>query len=282
MVLNSGLLSCFLLFISHSVFAIESLRTKVNVVLEEQNLVGASWAIIDGLETHTDAVGLFNADDNTLLLGIHKVQVGSITKTLMAAGTLSLVTEELLSLNTPITEILPELPFDTPWQKFNPILVHHLLDHTSGLHNLRLRHLLNSTATPNSELDEIFSNDPVLLQVFPPPGEYFSYSNLGYNILAMVIERVTGERYETLLQQQRLLPLGMPNSSFNYIAQTGDYADPLLAFGHLDNRQSINNIPNYLRAVSQFTTTPKDMQKFMAFLMGYKNTNNLRGQAHRK
>ena len=68
-------------------------------------LVGASWAIIDGSETHTGAVGLFNAQDNTLLLDIHKVQVDSITKILVAAGTLSLVTKGLLSLNTPVTVI---------------------------------------------------------------------------------------------------------------------------------------------------------------------------------
>ena len=98
MVLKQCLLACIVLFISHTVFAIESLRTKVSHVLDEQNLVGASWAIIDGVNKHTDAVGLFNAEDNTPLLDIHKVQVGSITKTLVAAGTLSLVTKGLLSL----------------------------------------------------------------------------------------------------------------------------------------------------------------------------------------
>jgi CubicO group peptidase (beta-lactamase class C family) len=273
-VLNSYLLCCILLMLSHSVSAIETLHTKVSSVLRQQNLVGASWAIIDGLEKQTGAVGLFNTDDNTLLLDIHKVQVGSITKTLVATGTLSLVTQGLLSLSTPVTEILPELYFDNLWHTSNPILVRHLLDHTSGLPNMRLWHLLNNQATPDSELNEIFNNDPELLHVTSPPGEYFSYSNLGYNILAMVIERVTGERYETVLQQQLLLPLGMTNSSFHYLAQTGVYADTLLAFGHLDSRQSISNIPNYLRVAGQFATTPQDMQKFMAFLMKPKNIDN--------
>jgi CubicO group peptidase (beta-lactamase class C family) len=276
--LKSGLLTCLFLLVgqslSQSLFAAESLRTKVSYVLNEQNLVGASWSIIDGLETHTDAVGIFNTEDNTLLLDIHKVQVGSITKTLMAAGTLSLVTEGILSLDTPVTEILPGLSFDNPWHTSKPILLRHLVDHTSGLPNLRLWHLLNNQATPDSALDEILNNDPALLHVSSPPGEYFSYSNLGYNILAMVIEKVTGERYETVLQRKLLLPLGMSNSSFHYLAQTGDYADSLLAYGHLDNRQSVINIPNYLRAAGQFTTTPNDMQKLMVFLMEHKNTIN--------
>jgi CubicO group peptidase (beta-lactamase class C family) len=274
MYLNWCLFTGMFLFVSHSAFSIGTLRSNVSLVLKEQGLVGASWAIIDGVETHTDAVGLFNAEANTPLLDRHKVQVGSITKTLVAAGTLSLVTDGMLSLDTPVTEILPELPFDNPWHKSKPILVRHLLDHTAGLPNLRLWHLLNNKATPDSELDEVFRNDPALLQVTSVPGEHVSYSNLGYNILAMVIERVTGERYETLLQQQLLLPVGMPNSSFHYLSQTGDYADSLLAYGHLDSGQSITNIPNYLRSAGQFSTTPKDMQKFMTFLMQNKSPRN--------
>jgi CubicO group peptidase (beta-lactamase class C family) len=274
MYVNRCLLTCMFLSISHSAFSIESLRSKVSIVLNEQGLVGASWAIIDGVGSHTDAVGLFNVEANIPLLDRHKVQVGSITKTLVAAGTLSLVTDGMLSLDTPVREILPELSFDNPWHKSKPILVRHLLDHTAGLPNIRLWHLLNNKATPDSELDEIFKNDPALLQVTSVPGEHFSYSNLGYNILAMVIERVTGQRYETLLQQQLLLPVGMPNSSFHYHSQTGDYADSLLAYGHLDSAQSMTNIPNYLRAAGQFTTTPKDMQKFMKFLMQHKSTHN--------
>ncbi len=153
-------------------------------------------------------------------------------------------------------------------------MVRHLLDHTSGLPNLRLWHLLNSKSTPDSELNEIFNNDLDLLKVSSPPGEYFSYSNLSYNILAMVIEKVSAERYETVLEQRLLLPVGMLNSSFHYLTQTGEYGNALLAYGHLDGGQSITNIPNYLRAAGQFTTTPKDIQKFMAFLMEQENTNN--------
>ena len=89
----------------------------------------------------------------------------------------------------------------------------------------------------------------------------------------MVIEKVTAQRYENVLAQQLLLPLEMSNSRFHFLTQTGDYADKLLAYGHLDSGQSISNIPNYLKAAGQFTTTPKDMQKFMAFLMEYENTN---------
>lgn len=90
---------------------------------------------------------------------------------------------------------------------------------------------------------------------------------MGYTLLAMIIESVTKERYEDYLDRHLLKPLGMVNSTFKFVAQTGSNADAGLAYGHLDQQVIYAALPMYLRPAGQFTTTAYDMALFARFLM---------------
>jgi hypothetical protein len=94
-----------------------------------------------------------------------------------------------------------------------------------------------------------------------------SYSNTGYGILGLLIERVTGQRYEAYLDANLLRPLGMANSTFAFVAQDGPRADPRLAMGHFERGALAPAVPTYLRPAMQFTTTAADMARFARFLM---------------
>ena len=83
----------------------------------------------------------------------------------------------------------------------------------------------------------------------------------------MLIERVTGQRYEDALKKLLLDPLKMSHSTFHFIFQNTDDTKYSLAHGHLDKQRLIVSQASFLRAAGQFTTTPADMQKFMVFLM---------------
>ncbi|NQZ12821.1 MAG: beta-lactamase family protein, partial [Algicola sp.] len=247
------------------------LHKQVQQVLDEENLVGASWALIDHEQITLGSVGFANKAKNIALLPSNKLHVGSITKTLLASGVLVLVSAGELSLDAKVSNLLTGIHFDNPWQATHPVLVRHLLDHTSGLQDARFWHLFNTRAKADSPLQRIFEIEPSLLKVRTQPGSQFGYSNLSFNLLAMVIEAVTGSRYEVALATRLLKPLGMSDSSFHFTGQTGDSLDPRLAYGHLDRGDLIAAIPGYLRGAGQFTTTPGDMVTFMQFLLGEGN-----------
>lgn len=257
-------------FQSHTVFAKDDieLRQKIGRTLQEENVTGAVWATVDpnGIIT-TDAAGLKNSATGEMLSTQHRVHVGSVTKTLLAVGVLKLVTENRLTLDTPVEQILSGIKFENKWPS-HPVTIRHLLDHTSGLENLRVWQMFSEKATPATPLEFAFKKDPSVLRLRTTPGSRFFYSNMGYTLLGMVIEAVTKEPYETYLDQNLLRPLGMNHSTFSYVAQAGENADPNLAMGHLDNGATQEAVPIFLRPAGQFTTTAYDMGLFLRFLMG--------------
>lgn len=244
-----------------------SLHSKIEVLLKKEGLTGAVWSIVDSFgNISVDAAGINNYETGKLLRPTNKVHIGSITKTLLAAGILRLVTEGKLNLNEPVKKYLPSLVIINEWEKSYPVTIRHLLDHTSGLTDLRLWHFFTSKASADLKLESAFRNSKIL-KVHAKPGSFFSYSNMGYTILGMVIEAVTKERYEEYLDKNLLTPLGMKNSSFEFITQSGVIADTTLAWGHLDDKSPFAAMPIYLRPAAQFTTTAYDMALFAKFLL---------------
>ncbi|OHU95392.1 hypothetical protein BIW53_11825 [Pseudoalteromonas byunsanensis] len=258
----------YLLFADNSYAQTTTLEMKVNQVLTQEGLVGASWALVDGEKSYLGASGFSNQREQTKLTTQHKTHVGSITKTVMAAGVLALVSDGQLQLDTKVSEILPTLKLVNPWQDTHPVTVAHLLDHTAGIQDARFWHLVNTQAKADSPLDTVFNKDMDLLEVKVRPGSQFAYSNIGYNLLAMVIEAATGLRYEEALRLHLLEPLKMLDSTMTFTSQAGPFTDERLTYGHLDHGQLFAAVPSYLRAAGQFTTTVSDMEKFIRFLLG--------------
>ncbi|MCF6434839.1 serine hydrolase domain-containing protein [Pseudoalteromonas sp. MMG022] len=258
----------YLLFAKNSYAQTATLETKVNQVLTQEGLVGVSWALVDGDKSTLGASGLSNQREQTKLTTQHKTHVGSITKTVMATGVLALVSAGKLQLESKVSDILPMLELVNPWRETDPVTVAHLLDHTAGIQDARFWHLVNTQAQVDSPLATVFLKDTDLLEVKVRPGSQFAYSNLGYNLLAMVIEAVTAQRYEDALQHYLLKPLKMSDSTMAFTSQAGPFKDERLTYGHLDHGQLFAAVPSYLRAAGQFTTTVADMEKFIRFLLG--------------
>ncbi|RPA68018.1 class A beta-lactamase-related serine hydrolase [Cyclobacteriaceae bacterium YHN15] len=246
----------------------EELKHKIDNLIAEQKLSGAVWAIVsENGEITTGASGYKNMDSKTLLGTTDKVHVGSIVKTVLATGFLRLATLELIKLDDPVKKYLPHLPLTNEWDKASPVTIRHLLDHTSGLTDAKLWHVFSTTAMPDTPLESFYTDNPGLLKVQAKPGSIYSYSNIGYTILGMVIEKISQRRYESFLDENLLKPLKMTNSTFEFVTQIGDQADGKLATGHLDDGQPVFAMPTYVRPAGQFTTTAEDMGIFLRFMM---------------
>jgi CubicO group peptidase (beta-lactamase class C family) len=187
---------------------------------------------------------------------------------MLATGVLSLATEGRIDLDVPAIRYLPHLFPDNPPAGFSDITVRHLLDHTAGLNDAHMWQIFSERADPDAQLITAFPDPKIQLQVRSQPGSRFSYSNMGYTLLGMILESVVGTRYETYLDEHVLAPLRMHDSTFEFTTQEGEKADPTLAWGHVDDGSRYAASSIFLRPAGQFTTTATDLARFAAFLMG--------------
>ena len=138
-----------------------------------------------------------------------KFRVGSVTKVFTASAIMLLQERAKLSLQDSICKYLSDCP--ASWQ---PITIHHLLSHTSGLAKHDTAGVYLKTAMlPMTlpQLIETFKNKPMDFQ----PGEKFDYNNNGYLLLGQVIEKVSGQSYEAFLKENIFLPLKMADSGYD-------------------------------------------------------------------
>ncbi|MEP1097123.1 MAG: serine hydrolase domain-containing protein [Cyclobacteriaceae bacterium] len=245
----------------------DSLASELRTILVEQNLTGAAWSVVSDSLITTGACGLKNAVTGEKLREEDKIQIGSVTKTLIAAGILRMASLGLLNVDDPVGKYLPDLPFANPWRSVRPVLVRDLLNHTSGIEDARFWQVFSTKPQPDTPLGFVFTKNPDVLDARTKPGTRFSYSNMGYTMLGLIIERISGERYETYLDKNLLAPLGMKNSTFRFVTQEGPNANKNLAMGHFESGAIQASVPVYLRPAGQFTTTARDMALFAKFLM---------------
>lgn len=242
------------------------LQEDIETILAEEGLTGMAWMLVgEAGEVKIGAAGLRDNDSAAAFGPDTRFHVGSLTKTLLATGVLHLATEGRIDLDAPAMRYIPDLASVDARLESLDFTVRHLLDHTSGLDDARLWHMFSEKADPDAPLIAAFSDPRSQLQVRSAPGSRFSYSNMGYTLLGMIIETVAGERYEDYLDKHVLVPLGMHDSTFTFTRQEGD---PTLAWGHVDDGSRYAASPVFLRPAGQFTTTAADLVRFAEFLMG--------------
>ena len=133
-----------------------------------------------------------------------RFHIASVTKAFTAAAVLLLEERGRLHTADPVSRYLPGYP------NGEKIRLEHLLTHTSGIPNLdgpdwdREERLPHSTA----ELVGLFKDEPLDFE----PGAKVSYSNSNYNLLALILEKVTGQRYGDLMLDNVLARLGMSST----------------------------------------------------------------------
>ncbi len=240
---------------------------RIDEILREERLTGAVWSLVRDGQIFTGAAGVRDARSGAALEPGHRVQVGSVAKTVFAAGILRVASEGRLSLDAPVAAFLPGMELRNPWAATDPLRLRHLLDQTSGLADARLRQIFSLRADADDPLLASFAGDAAILRIRHRPGSRFSYSNVNYALLGAILERVTGERYETYLDRELLAPLGLRDSTFRFVAPAGAGGNGEVAMGHFEGGEAHTAVPTALRSATQFTTTAADMARFAEFLM---------------
>ena len=189
----------------------EYIRDKINEYLELYTKLwafsGSIIAIKDGEILFKKAYGYANIEHKVKNTTETKHKIWSITKQFTAVAILILEERGLLRVEDSLRKYFPD------YAELNPnITIHHLLNHTSGIFNYS--NLPDSHKTfqrmchKKSDLIKIFLNNPLDFE----PGTQWKYSNTGYFILGMLIEKLSGKNYSEFLTENIFIPLGMFNT----------------------------------------------------------------------
>ena len=221
--------------------------------LEREGFVGSVLVARDGAVVYTHDSGFEHE-----FRAIPSYWIASITKQFTAAGILLLQQRGQLDIYDPISDYLPEVPADK-----SEITLFQLLTHTSGLPQVYAADGIEDNALALSSLLET--------ALVYQPGEQFVYANDNYNILAIVIESVSGQRYEDFLRTRILEPAGMKHAGFwGEPVERGTFVPPVVTplegasarpnwgfRGATGMRASVSDLYAWIRSLEQATILSK-------------------------
>ncbi len=171
---------------------------------------GGVLLVMKGEETvYLNSFGLADMETKEEITPNTLFNLGSISKTVVANGILILHQEGRLSLDDPLSKYFPEFASKEIADK---VLVRHLLTHTSGLPD-------NRQVSENTEFfltAKDYENFVPVMQTQLlnfEPGTAYEYSNPAFNGLALIIERVTGERWQQFIADRIFTPAAMSTST---------------------------------------------------------------------
>lgn len=204
--------------------------------------------------------------------------IASISKPFTAITILQLQEKKLLNINDKVVKYIPNFPYPD-------VCINHLLSHTSGL-------TANIDFLNEEDNQKTMTNDSIisLLIKYKPnlefkPGEQWAYSNLGYDLLAVIVEHVSNLKFDVYMQKNVFWPAGMRRTFIprtakvsSWLAKNLKESDIALPHNYEDliscNLRNIYliicNAKQYYYGSTNVYTTVYDLEKFNKAL-----TNNI-------
>jgi CubicO group peptidase (beta-lactamase class C family) len=212
-------------------------RTRMDKVAKAQaagdRFMGSVLVAKDGAIVFEHSYGWANLEWKVPNTASTKFRLGSVTKQFTAAAILLLEERGKLKLDDPVAKFIPEAP--SAWGK---VTLYHLLTHTSGIPDFSdfpdYATLKLSPIDPARALERLRD-----LPLGFTPGEKYSYNNTGYVVLGYVVERVSGQSYETFLRENILKPLKMNDSGYD----SNSAVVPRRASGYAPGPGGLTNAP---------------------------------------
>ena len=193
----------------------DGLKIKVDQLFAEwdkSDSPGAALAVTrDGKVIYTQGYGAANLEYDIPITPTTVFDIASVSKQFAAFAITTLGHDGKLSLDDDIRVHLPDVP-----DFGSTITIRHLLHHTSGL-----RDWVQSLVIAGVAMEDVISFKHILKMVRHQkalnfePGEAYLYSNTGYNLLAEIVETVTGDSFREWTDTHIFKPLAMTNTHFH-------------------------------------------------------------------
>lgn len=160
------------------------------------------------------AFGYANFKDTVHNVLASKFQLASLSKTFTAVAVMKLTEQGKLGLDNTVKDYFPEFPYEG-------VTIRSLLCHRSGLPFYQYtfdKAVREAKIYPtNKEMMQWFATTKPVPPIFNLPDHFFSYNNTNYAILAALVEKVSGQSFDTYMREHIFMPAGMKNS---FIATT--------------------------------------------------------------
>lgn len=204
-----------------------------------------------------------------------KFAIASGGKIFVAVAILKLIEDEKLSFNTTIDSIL-----DFDLQKIDSkITIRQLLNHTSGIPDYFDEDIMeeyeelwvdypNYKIRNSSDIIPLFINKPMMY----PPGEEFKYNNTGYVVLGLIIEIITGIKFDEYIQRNIFEPCGMINTGYYELDRLPEKCANSYIYDKDKNDYKTNIYSVDVKGTGAGGTfiTVSDLEKFWLSLLSYK------------
>jgi CubicO group peptidase (beta-lactamase class C family) len=184
---------------------------------------GAGVLVVkDGQVVASRSYGLADVDQRTPASDATNYRLASLSKQFTATAMMLLVRDGRLRLDDRVSDLLPGMPAHG-----RDVTIRHLLTHTSGL-------WAYEDFVPRGQTEQVKDRDvPALIQraesLYFAPGSTHRYSNTGYALLALIVERLSGQPYAKFLEERIFRPAGMRGT---VAFETGISTVPNRAFGY--------------------------------------------------
>jgi CubicO group peptidase (beta-lactamase class C family) len=183
-------------------------------MVTKEHFTGVVLIMRDGKILHAKGYGAATDDRAN---GVEtRFHIGSITKQFTAAAIMQLVEKGVLKLDDPINSHLPAKYRSAKW---DGATVHHLLSHTSGITDYAVTrdyYLVDKGFCLGDTVDGMVKEATGRALEFVP-GSKYSYTNLGYTLLGIVIENRTNTSYDEYIRHNILDPMGMTSSRIHAV-----------------------------------------------------------------
>jgi CubicO group peptidase (beta-lactamase class C family) len=253
---------------------VRDLRSSLNELVARDRFSGAVLLAKNDQVLFEQAYGFANHAFNVPNKVDTKFNLGSMGKMFTAVAILQLAQQGRFSLNDVLLKVVPDYPNK---EVASRITLHQLLTHTSGLGDFFGKAFQD---TPKDKFTTIESHLPLFVEkpLLFEPGAKWSYSNAGFIVLGLVIEKVSGESYYAYVREHVFKPAGMINTDNYYI----DADVPNLALGYTaegpgaasktPRKTNLYFLQRGASAGGGYSTV-EDLRRFAAALLGHKLLN---------
>lgn len=246
-------------------FSIRLIEAWLRYQLKSNNVPGMAFGIrFREQEPILMTFGNWNVENNIAFDVNQPARVSSLSKTFTAVAILQLWERNIIKLDESIIHYLPFLENHID-ERFSLITIQHLLSHTSGLKSdLTMGYWSNFNFPKNEKFIHNILKEPLIFL----PGSNYKYSNLGYVLLGMIIEKLMSTPFYTYISENILNPL----SCFNTWFDTQNSKINNLTFGYEKGEfsKSCKLLPrfstNALSAAVGLITSISDIMTFLSEL----------------
>lgn len=238
------------------------LKNSILEILRETKTPGAGVALVTGDEiVWLEGLGKADIENNVAVNENTMFRLGSISKMYVALAILKLQEVGRLSLKDKISDLIPEIAFNNPWEAKYPIRIENLLEHTTGWSYWHYAELGSDDAKPKTLKEALDYYPKSRISKFVP-GTRYQYSNVGTSVAAYIVEKISGLSFEEFVDEYFFKPMGMENMTY---LQSEQYKK--LGAKLYDNGIKSNYFHILYRPSAALNGSPKDMAKMIRFFI---------------